>query len=82
MKIYIAGKIAGDPLYRRKFLSAGRRLYADGHVVLNPASLPEGLAFRLADVVLHTLAVMQELGLDIDKVVTAEFDYLREAGNG
>ena len=37
---------------------------------------PEGLAFRLADVVLRTLALMQELGLDCDKVITAEFNYL------
>ena len=37
---------------------------------------PEGLAFRLADIVLRTLALMQELGLDCDKVITAEFRYL------
>lgn len=36
---------------------------------------PEGLAFRLSDVILYTLAVMQELGLDCDKVITAEFNY-------
>ena len=36
---------------------------------------PEGLAFRLSDMVLYTLAVMQELGLDCDKVITAEFNY-------
>ena len=41
---------------------------------------PEGLAFRLADVILYTLALMQALGLDCDKVITAEFRYLREAG--
>lgn len=36
---------------------------------------PEGLAFRLSDLILYTLAVMQELGLDCDKVITAEFNY-------
>ena len=36
---------------------------------------PGGLAFHLADIVLYTLAVMQELGLDIDAVITAEFNY-------
>ncbi len=39
---------------------------------------PEGLAFRFADIILYTLAVMQELGLDIDAVVTAEFKYHME----
>lgn len=37
---------------------------------------PEGLAFRLADVILITMAMMQELNLDIRKVVSAEYRYL------
>ena len=44
MKIYIAGKIAGDPEYRRKFACAARQVEEFGHVVLNPAELPEGMA--------------------------------------
>lgn len=36
---------------------------------------PEGLAFRLADVVMYALAVMAELGLDIDAVIMAEHRY-------
>ena len=36
---------------------------------------PEGLAFRLADVVMYTLATMAELGLDIDAVIMAEHRY-------
>lgn len=43
MKIYIAGKITGDPNYRKKFLEAKKRLEQDGAVILNPAVLPEGL---------------------------------------
>ncbi len=43
MKIYIAGKIAGDKQYRAKFREAAKTLEAAGHVVLNPASLPDGL---------------------------------------
>ena len=35
MKIYIAGKIAGDRRYRAKFREAAK--------VLNPATLPDGL---------------------------------------
>lgn len=41
MKIYIAGKIAGDRRYRAKFREAAKALEAAGHVVLNPATLPE-----------------------------------------
>ena len=44
MKIYIAGKITGDPEYRRKFACAARQVEALGHIALNPAELPEGMA--------------------------------------
>ena len=43
MKIYIAGKITGDPDYRAKFKSAQLYLEALGHSVLNPATSPAGL---------------------------------------
>ena len=43
MKIYIAGKITGDPGYREKFRSAAVGLRMCGNVVLNPAELPEGM---------------------------------------
>ena len=43
MKIYIAGKITGDPDYRAKFADAQRQIEAQGHIVLNPAMLPEGM---------------------------------------
>nr|DAL51002.1 MAG TPA_asm: N-deoxyribosyltransferase [Caudoviricetes sp.] len=43
MKVYIAGKITGDPYYRAKFAQAERALTAAGHIVLNPAVLPEGM---------------------------------------
>ena len=44
MKTYIAGKITGDRKYRAKFREAAKNLEALGHVVLNPAILPAGLA--------------------------------------
>ena len=44
MKICIAGKITGDDGYRAKFQEATKNLEALGHVVLNPAILPAGLA--------------------------------------
>lgn len=43
MKIYIAGKITGDERYYEKFRAVHNRLELLGHVVLNPAELPEGL---------------------------------------
>ena len=43
MKVYIAGKITGDRRYRAKFREAAKALEAAGHVVLNPATLPDGL---------------------------------------
>lgn len=43
MKVYIAGKITGDPGYQDKFLTAEIRLHQRGHIVLNPAELPEGM---------------------------------------
>ena len=44
MKIYIAGKITGDPGYRDKFAAAEIQLGWQWHTVLNPAELPEGMA--------------------------------------
>ncbi len=38
-RIYIAGKITGDPDYMSKFLKAEYRLKDRGYKVLNPASL-------------------------------------------
>lgn len=49
MKIYLAGKIAGDPDYRTKFAYAvrdikRRRGKDEDDVVINPATLPPGLS--------------------------------------
>ena len=44
MVIYIAGKITGDKEYRGKFEKWENALRDRGHVVLNPATLPEGMA--------------------------------------
>lgn len=43
MKIYIAGKITSEPNYKEKFDIAATSLEAQGHIVLNPAELPEGM---------------------------------------
>lgn len=44
MKIYISGKIAGDPGYKEKFARAAAQLERLGATVINPAMAPEGLA--------------------------------------
>lgn len=44
MKVYIAGKITGDPDYLKKFQWAQEDLEGQGFTVLNPAELPEGMS--------------------------------------
>ena len=43
MKVYIAGAITGVPDYRDRFSIAKKALEREGHTVLNPAALPEGM---------------------------------------
>ena len=43
MKIYIAGKITGDPNYQIKFMKARAQIMKEGHIALIPAVLPEGM---------------------------------------
>ena len=42
MKIYIAGKITGEPNYKETFKIAENDLLEAGHAVLNPSILPLG----------------------------------------
>ena len=44
MKVYIAGKITGDPNYKQKFDEAEKKLRKEGHVVITPAALPGGMS--------------------------------------
>ena len=43
MKLYIAGKITGEPDYYEKFQRAVLKLRMDGHLVITPTILPDGL---------------------------------------
>ena len=43
MKIYISGKITGDPNYREKFAAAEKFYYEQGAIVLNSATHPGGM---------------------------------------
>ena len=44
MKVYIAGKITGDPDYKTRFVQAAKKLEKLLGPVLNPAQLPAGLS--------------------------------------
>lgn len=63
MKIYIAGKIDGDKRYRAKFREAAKTLETAGHVVLNPATLPDGL--EQADYMRICLAMLDTADLAV-----------------
>lgn len=43
MKIYISGKITGDPDYKEKFARVEEKIAKNGDIALNPAKAPEGL---------------------------------------
>lgn len=44
MKVYLAGKITGDPDYKEKFRKAARVLKKTLGPVMSPAELPEGMS--------------------------------------
>ena len=44
MKIYIAGKLTGDPYYKAKFARAAADIADAGHTPINPALQPEGMS--------------------------------------
>lgn len=46
MKIYVAGMITGNPDYREQFEEAAAKLRAEGHIVMNPAILPDGFEYE------------------------------------
>lgn len=43
MKVYIAGKISGDPEYRAKFALASYKIRKGGDIPLDPSVLPDGM---------------------------------------
>ena len=44
MKVYIAGKITGEPNYKQKFEAAAQRVQEGGDIPLNPAWQPAGMS--------------------------------------
>ena len=58
MKVYIAGKITGNPDYKKQFAEAEADLRSAGYITMNPAVLPDGfewneymnICFKMIDV--------------------------------
>lgn len=59
MKIYIAGKITGDPNYREKFTEVAEELRQRGDSVMNPACLSEDKEFSWDDYMAVASAMQQ-----------------------
>ena len=54
MRIYLAGKVAGEPNYREIFSEAAEKLRMEGHEVYNPAAAnQEGR--EVSDIMAHHL---------------------------
>lgn len=45
MKIYLAGRITGNPNYKEQFEKKQKELEAQGHIVINPVK-PEGFNYK------------------------------------
>lgn len=84
MIIYLAGKITGNPEYRKQFAAAKAELEAEGHIVLNPAELPEGMSpdayMRICFAMIDTADLICGVGGWIDsrraRIETSYADYI------
>lgn len=79
-KIYIAGKITGDPDYKAKFDSAAKKYSDKGYVVLSPAAMPEGMSradyMRICLAMIDTADVVAFLaGFRESSGAMIEYDY-------
>lgn len=72
-KIYIAGKITGDPDYKAKFDAAAEEYKKKGYTVLNPSWMPQGM--RPSDYMRICIAM-----IDTADVVAFLPGYERSAG--
>jgi len=57
--VYLAGRISGDPQYRKKFFRAACELTAAGFDVVNPATLPPR-GFQYAAYIRMSTAMLDE----------------------
>ena len=79
-KIYIAGKIAGDPDYKSKFGIVAEDYRKRGYVVLNPAQMPKGMQkadyMRICFAMIDTADVVIFLpGYETSPVAQLELQY-------
>jgi nucleoside 2-deoxyribosyltransferase len=76
MKIYIAGRITGNPHYKAQFKATKTMLQEAGHTVLNPAELPEGMKpadyMRICFAMLETADVVLFQLIRMGKIVLAD----------
>lgn len=85
MKIYIAGRITGNPHYKAQFKATAAMLQENGHTVLNPAELPEGMKpadyMRIRFAMLDSAdVVLFQHGWQESKSAKLEYDYARYIG--
>lgn len=85
MKIYITGRITGNPHYKAQFKAMAAMLQEEGHTVLNPAELPEGMKpadyMRICFAMLDSAdVVLFQHGWQESKSAKLEYDYARHIG--
>ncbi len=85
MKIYIAGRITGNPHYKAQFAGTAAMLREEGHIVLNPAELPEGMKpadyMRICFAMLDSADVaLFQCGWAASRGARLEYDYARYIG--
>ena len=85
MKIYITGGITGNPHYKAQFKATAAMLQENGHTVLNPAELPEGMKsadyMRICFAMLDSAdVVIFQHGWQESKGAKLEYDYANYIG--
>lgn len=85
MKIYITGRITGNPHYKAQFKAMAAMLQENGHTVLNPAELPEGMKpadyMRIRFAMLDSAdVVLFQHGWQESKSAKLEYDYAQYIG--
>lgn len=86
MKVYIAGPITGHFDYRAKFRDAEKELQEKGHIVVNPATLPDGLGdlgdyLRICFAMIDSCEAIYFLsGWTDSKGANEEWEYANEKG--
>ena len=85
MKIYIAGKITGNPHYKLQFRATEEMLQRERYTVLNPADLPAGTKpadyMRICFAMLDSAdIVFFQSGWEESTGARLEFDYAKYIG--